>query len=293
MIDSTLTVKDSLVIQKGARVKDVLTVDGDVILKSNLLIKKDFKVNGNSILKGDVVIKEGNLKIKSIADTSLPGNGVLMINSNGKVVNGGDLRNLLYSLTYLNEGCALDMNGGIIPAPPFWQADPNRMFLLNGQCSRDVKLGVGIKPTAKFHILIERFSTTLPILVEKATVGNQPAYKLLQLDNNGVLSAREVKVDLDVWPDYVFKKEYELKPIYELKSFINQHGHLPNVPTAQEIESNGVNLGDMAKITMEKVEELTLYLIKLQEVVDKQQQQLAEQQKLIEKQQQQINALLK
>lgn len=91
---------------------------------------------------------------------------------------------------------------------------------------------------------------------------SQPNYKLLQLDNNGVLSAREVKVDLNAWPDYVFKKDYELKPIYEVKSFINQHGHLPNVPTAQEIESNGVNLGDMAKITMEKVEELTLYLIK-------------------------------
>jgi predicted acyltransferase (DUF342 family) len=97
MIDSTLTVKDSLVIQKGARVKDVLTVDGDVVLKANLLIKKDFKVNGNSILKGDFVIKEGNLKIKSIADTSLPGNSVLMINKNGKVVNGGDLRTLLYT----------------------------------------------------------------------------------------------------------------------------------------------------------------------------------------------------
>jgi hypothetical protein len=162
---------------------------------------------------------------------------------------------------------------------------------LNLPCT-DVRLGVGIKPSAKFHVL-NSSNATLPILVEKTMGASQPNYKLLQLDNNGVLSAREVKVDLNAWPDYVFKKDYELKPIYEVKSFINQHGHLPNVPTAQEIESNGVNLGDMAKITMEKVEELTLYLIKLQEVVDKQQQQLAEQQKLIDKQQQQINALLK
>jgi hypothetical protein len=124
-------------------------------------------------------------------------------------------------------------------------------------------------------------------------VKNSSGNKILQLNDNGLLQTREIVTDTDVWPDYVFEKEYNLKPLYEVKSFINKHGHLPNVPKASEITENGINLGNMAKVTMEKVEELTLYLIQQQELLEKQQKQLEQQQRLIEKQQQQINALLK
>ncbi len=97
MIDSTLTVNDSLIIQKSARIKDVLRVDSDVIVKGDIRIKNDLKVNGKTTLKGDIVIKEGDLKLKSIVDTTLPGNGILMINSNGKVVNGGSAIDVFYA----------------------------------------------------------------------------------------------------------------------------------------------------------------------------------------------------
>jgi len=70
------------------------------------------------------------------------------------------------------------------------------------------------------------------------------------------------------WPDYVFEKSYKLRPISEVKNFIEQNKHLPNIPPASEVEKNGVQLGDMTKRLMEKVEELTLYIIQLQEQVD-------------------------
>ncbi len=292
MIDSTLIVNDSLVINKGARVKDVLTVDGDVILKSNLLIKKDFKVNGNSTLKGDVVIKEGDLKIKSIADTTLSGNGVLMIKGNGKIVNGGELKDIIYLETNPQINCLKDLNGNTIYMPPYWQANSNNgMFLLEGPCTREVKLGVGIKPTAKFQILTYNNSSTLPILVERRGGSNQPAYKLLQLDNNGLLYAREVKVNLDSWPDYVFHKEYKLMPLNDVETFIAKNGHLPNVPKAETVETSGLNLGEMNKLLMEKVEELTLYLIQQQKLLEEQQKLMEEQHKLMEAQQKRIEAL--
>ncbi len=280
MIDSTLTVKDSIVIQKAARVKDVLTVDGDVIIKSNALIKKDFKVNGNSILKGDVIIKEGDLKIKSIADTNLLGNGILMINSNGKVVNGGSALHILYDYPTLpgNIDCEV-LQGFDLPQ---WERASEQMFLLNNPCLADVKLGVGIKPTAKFHILANKNSTTLPILVEKTTGTGQTPYKLLQLDNYGLLYAREVKVNLDSWPDYVFHKEYKLMSLNDVETFIAQNGHLPNVPKAETVETSGLNLGEMNKLLMEKVEELTLYLIQQQKLLEEQQKLMEEQQKRIE-----------
>lgn len=80
---------------------------------------------------------------------------------------------------------------------------------------------------------------------------------------DGKIVVEEIKVELSTaWPDYVFSPTYELMPIQALKSYIRERKHLPNVPSAQEIKDNGgMELGDMNKKLMEKVEELTLYLI--------------------------------
>lgn len=114
--------------------------------------------------------------------------------------------------------------------------------------------------------------------------------KLLQLYNNGLLRAREIKVDEAAWPDYVFQPDYELMPLNKVKEFIAQNGHLPNVPSAEEIEADGVNLGETARVTMEKVEELTLYLIEQQEQLEDQQDQLEQQKELLNQQQELIQA---
>jgi len=82
-----------------------------------------------------------------------------------------------------------------------------------------------------------------------------------KLEVNGRIHARSVKVDLDAWPDYVFVPEYRLKSLEEVESYIKEHGHLENVPSADEIIVNGLDLGQMDTILMEKIEELTLYLI--------------------------------
>jgi hypothetical protein len=70
------------------------------------------------------------------------------------------------------------------------------------------------------------------------------------------------------WPDYVFKEDYSLMSIFELKEYINKNGHLPNVPTAVEIYKEGQNLGEINAVLVEKIEELTLYLIKQQEEIE-------------------------
>ncbi len=80
----------------------------------------------------------------------------------------------------------------------------------------------------------------------------------------GKIIAEEVKVQLRAsWPDYVFAKDYKLLPLAELEQSINKNKHLPNIPSAAEVEKDGISLGDMNKRLMEKVEELTLYIIDL------------------------------
>jgi hypothetical protein len=76
-----------------------------------------------------------------------------------------------------------------------------------------------------------------------------------------------VKLQQD-WPDFVFKNDYKRMPLNELSLYIEQNGHLPNVPTAEEVSENGVNVGEMNAILLQKVEELTLEIIELNKKVE-------------------------
>jgi len=85
-----------------------------------------------------------------------------------------------------------------------------------------------------------------------------------KLTVKGIIHAQEIRVDLSVpGPDYVFEKKHKLPTLEEIKSFIDQNKHLPEVPSAAEMEKNGVQLGEMNMLLLKKVEELTLYVIEL------------------------------
>jgi hypothetical protein len=92
--------------------------------------------------------------------------------------------------------------------------------------------------------------------------------KVFQVDNDGSTRARKIVVDEQTWPDYVFEKNYNLLALPEVKKFIETNGHLPNVPSRQEIINNGVDLGEMVRILLEKVEELTLHTIQQREEIE-------------------------
>lgn len=85
---------------------------------------------------------------------------------------------------------------------------------------------------------------------------------------NGRIRAKEIEVTLSGWPDYVFTKNYALKPLAEVEAFIEQNHHLPNVPSADEVLKNGSNLGEMDTILLRKIEELTLYMTQLKKAND-------------------------
>ncbi|WP_423147014.1 hypothetical protein [Rubrolithibacter danxiaensis] len=78
---------------------------------------------------------------------------------------------------------------------------------------------------------------------------------------NGRIRAKEIKVETANFPDYVFRNDYPLLSLSDLEKFIKANNHLPEVPSAAEAERNGVDLGEMNKILLKKVEELTLHLI--------------------------------
>lgn len=86
----------------------------------------------------------------------------------------------------------------------------------------------------------------------------QASYKLAV---EGKIHTKEVKVDLNGWADYVFTKEYHLPTLEEVENHIKTKGHLINIPSAEEVEANGIELGEMNRLLLEKIEELTLYIL--------------------------------
>lgn len=142
-------------------------------------------------------------------------------------------------------------------------------FLIGGLPARDLllqtnttgiffsvpgKVGIGVtSPTAKLHV------------GSNVMIGSgEPAVGYL-LSVNGKIMSEEVRVQLDAdWPDYVFEEDYPLLSINEFEKSIKENGHLPGVPSAEEMEETGLMLGDMQTIMMEKIEELSLYIIQLE-----------------------------
>ena len=78
---------------------------------------------------------------------------------------------------------------------------------------------------------------------------------------NGRVRAKEVKVDNDNWPDYVFDDAYQMGSLTDLETFIKKNKHLPNIPSAAEVKNNGLELGQINAKLLQKIEELTLLLI--------------------------------
>lgn len=107
---------------------------------------------------------------------------------------------------------------------------------------------------------------------------NPGPYKLAV---EGKIGAREIKVTLaNPWADYVFNKSYQLRSLYDLEKFVQLNKHLPGIPSASKVEeSGGIELGRMNIKLLEKVEELTLYVIQLKKENDEIKKQLKKMQK--------------
>jgi len=84
-----------------------------------------------------------------------------------------------------------------------------------------------------------------------------------KLDVNGTIHSKEVKVDMTGWSDFVFKKEYDLPTLQEVEKHIAEKGHLENIPSEEEVLKKGINLGEMNAKLLQKIEELTLYVIEI------------------------------
>jgi hypothetical protein len=98
----------------------------------------------------------------------------------------------------------------------------------------------------------------------RLAIGSNDRATGYHLSVGGKIIAEELRCQLKIdWPDYVFDANYPLLSLHDLEKSIQTNGHLPGIPSATEIKGHGVDVGDMQVRMMEKIEELTLYMIEL------------------------------
>jgi|GEM_PF-1574240 len=235
----------------------------------------------------------------TLSSTGAGGKNLLNVTSGGKLMLVGPPASTMLSLSGDNNqayGLAYQAAqlrfhlGGSASKFSFLDA-PNGKELFTIHSSGTIGVGTGTAPIPAGFLMAVKGKTlteaigvgteTIPagylmavkgrMLTDTVGIGTNtiPAGFLMAV--KGKVIAEEVKVDEGFdWPDYVFKPAYRLTPLPEVEAFIRTRGHLPNIPSAQEVaQQGGIELGEMNAKLLEKIEELTLYLIEAKKTREK------------------------
>lgn len=246
---------------------------------TNFTLEKPKPVTGWH-LKGNVVDSTFILGSVNTEDLRIATNDTvrMIVRAGGDVEVKNDI-NIMGDLTLTNMSsginCAnllgVNTSGRIIPITLQDQCllnlfnNTNSFWKLGGNNATDTSF-IGTISNTDFRIhtndsLRMVVKNTGEVLIGTNTV---PEGYMFAVNGKAIATEMEVKLYSD-WPDYVFGEDYKLLPLEELKQNIDKHGHLPGMPSADEVKKKGINLGEMDALLLQKVEELTLYMLQLQQ----------------------------
>ncbi|MCR9171560.1 MAG: hypothetical protein NXI10_03645 [bacterium] len=301
-VDSSMVVRDTLIVEDDAR------------------IMHDMRVEGATEMQ-DVIIY-GTTWMKGLQDVNASDFGILVAKEDGTVMRttpGG-----LFPVPNQPVGFC-DLQGNTYSTNPYWVSQPQKLYT----ACPDVFVGVGTEiPRVKLDVLGTTYSQRIALSADPLTMGgarlsiqgyapqdatnlinvsntssdlfqlsnqgllnlngrivinsndqeplviSNSTEKILQLNDDGTLRTRAIKVNVFQWPDYVFEPSYNLADLQQVEEYIQENGHLPNVPSAEQLSEEGLDLYEMNKILMEKVEELTLYIIEQNKKIEKLEEKL-------------------
>jgi hypothetical protein len=203
----------------------------------------NFSNSGASISNPSLIIKGGNVGIGTLTPVSAfqAGNSFQKFSAG----NAGGV-NLAYGTSYMGFNAARTGSGSTAS----WIIDGDNVHNGGGVIYGDLSGNIYFAPLPS----VGATQRTLSDLDIKSSI-------TFKIANNGGVYAKSISVQTTGWPDYVFKKNYKLPDLNYVKQYIDQNQHLPEIPSARQMEKDGMNVGEMNKLLLKKVEELTLYMI--------------------------------
>lgn len=215
--------------------------DGEMRIVTNDTTRIIVRADGNVEIKNDMKIS-GDLTLESMSGQINCAN-LLGVNTSGRII----------PIT-LQDQCLLNIFN-----------NTNSFWKLGGNNANDTSF-IGTINNTDFRIhtndsLRMVVKNTGEVLIGTDTV---PEGYMFAVNGKAIATEMEVKLYSD-WPDYVFGEDYKLLPLQELKQTIEEHGHLPGMPSADDVKQKGINLGEMDAMLLQKIEELTLYMLQLQQ----------------------------
>ena len=214
----------------GALTTGSLTTNYGATLKSSLSVAGASTFNGSATFNNSFV-----------------GKGTSNEFYNGLTINTG-------TTIYNSIRLKVDNGWAQISAYGYNNYDP-MAFLAQKYNFKNGNVGIGVEnPQAKLHVAGKILCTG--------------EIEVADLNSNSIkvnsLNAKDIQMDMHGAADYVFDENYDLKSLSEVESYVNEHKHLPGMPSAAEMDANGVSVSKMSNLLLEKVEELTLHMIKLE-----------------------------
>lgn len=288
----------------NAQQENILPDQGNVGLgtlnpSAKLDVKGNVKIDSSMMVKKNLVV-EGDVDIPHLPPiNSAAGKDFVIVKSDGGLekLSADVVFTQVGEVIYVEKGCETDDL-----AHPTWSNGLNKIYshcpqVQVGLATNDPQFTLDVRGTTYSNKLLlgDASSGSAPTTFYLKTVLAETASdelflienadrKVFQINNNGTVKARDIVVNARLWPDYVFEPDYKLTPLSEVEAYLKKHKHLPEVPDAKTMETQGNSLAETDRILMQKVEELTLYLIEQNKI----NQQQAE---LLKKQAQEIEEL--
>ena len=222
--------------------------------------------SGINLSGGNFSSSSGNISLST--GTLTLSSGDLTLTSGGLTLGSGDF-NVGTGTVYLGTSSTLNVESGtfILGATSLTNSSGNLMWGSN------FVVAASTAPAA-YQTLYYNGTNWVPsstLYNDGTNIGigtSSISSGLYKLSVEGKVRAREVEVNPDMWSDFVFDKNYKLTRLDSLEQEVNTLKHLPGIPAADEVAKKGVAIGQMDALLLQKIEELTLYIIQQQKEID-------------------------
>jgi hypothetical protein len=182
------------------------------------------------------------------------------------------------ALTQLEESCKISYSWSFGDGTTSLESNPEHTYSSSGTFLVRLKLSYQCDACPAAELITDQQISIEKDLCETiychdnggVSIGTEQIANGYKLSLKGKLIVTGARIALEsTWPDFVFEKDYKLMSLQKLKKYIEFNGHLPNIPSAETIKQDGIDVGEMSSLMLQKTEELTLYLIELDERLKK------------------------